>query len=122
MRYAGATQGDSLMATFITHAKFSQEAAKALLSNPQDRHEAVSKLCESVGAKLIHYYITTGEYDVLLITEADDASMAIEAAMIAAAAGTVSAISTSRAWSTAEFKSICERAGKAAGMYVAPGG
>lgn len=109
------------MATFITHAKFSQESAKALLANPQDRHAAVSKLCESVGAKLLHYYITTGEYDILLIVEADDGSKAVEAAMIAAGAGTVSAISTSQAWTTAEFKGICERAGKAAGMYVGPG-
>jgi hypothetical protein len=41
--------------------------------------------------------------------------------MAAAAAGTISDVTTARAWTGAEFKAIADRASKAQKAYRAPG-
>ena len=42
--------------------------------------------------------------------------------MAAAAAGMISDVVTTRAWTGAEFKAVAEKASKAAAAYRAPGG
>jgi uncharacterized protein with GYD domain len=73
------------------------------------------------GGKLLHYYATTGEYDVLIISEAPDGADAVIAGMAAAASGAVSHVVTTRAWTSSEFKTMAERAQKALTSYRAPG-
>lgn len=109
------------MPTFITKGKFSAEAARGLISKPEDRANAVRKLVEAGGGKLLHYYFTTGETDFLIIAEAKDGGDAVATSMAAAAGGAVSDIQTIRAWTSAEFVAIAEKAGKLAGTYKAPG-
>jgi GYD domain-containing protein len=81
----------------------------------------VRKLIEAAGGKVISFYVTTGETDFLLISEANEAEAIIASLMAAAGAGTISDVSTGRAWTGAEFKPIMERAAKAASAYRAPG-
>ena len=76
---------------------------------------------EAAGGKVISFYVTTGESDFLLISEADESEAIIASLMTAAAAGTISDVSTGRAWTGAEFKAIMERASKAAKSYRPPG-
>ena len=64
---------------------------------------------------------TTGDSDFLLISEANDAESIIAALMAAAAAGTISDVTTARAWTGAEFKAIAAKASKAASAYRGPG-
>lgn len=109
------------MATFITHARFSQEAVKNIVARPEDRFAAVEKLVSAAGGKLLHYYVTTGEYDVLLISEAPDGADVVIAALAASATGAVSHIVTSRAWNASEFKTMAERAQKVLASYRPPG-
>jgi len=109
------------MATFITRGKLSAEAVKGLISKPEDRQQAVSKLVEAAGGKLLHYYMTTGDTDFLLISEADDGEIAVAAVMAAAGSAVVTDVTTARAWTSAEFKSIAERAGAVMGSYTPPG-
>jgi uncharacterized protein with GYD domain len=71
--------------------------------------------------KVISFYVTTGETDFLLISEANEAEAIIASLMAAAAAGTISNVSTGRAWTGAEFKAIMERASKASKAYRPPG-
>src|SRR5262245_39742806 len=66
-------------------------------------------------------YFTTGDSDFLLISEANDAENIIAALMAAAAAGTISDVTTARAWTGAEFKVIGDKASKAASAYRVPG-
>ena len=109
------------MATFITRGRLSAEAVKGLISKPEDRQQAVSKLVEAAGGKLLHYYMTTGDTDFLLISEADDGEIAVAAVMAAAGAGVITDVTTARAWTSAEFKSIAEKAGAVMGSYTPPG-
>jgi uncharacterized protein with GYD domain len=109
------------MIRLVTRGRLSQSYAKGFLTAPEDREPAVRKLIEAAGGKLINFYFTTGDSDFLLISEANDAENIIAALMAAAAAGTISDVTTARAWTGAEFKAIGDKASKAASAYRVPG-
>ncbi len=109
------------MIRLITRGRLTKDFAKGLLAKPEDREPAVRKVIEAAGGKIISFYFTTGDSDFLLISEANEAEAIIAALMATAAAGTVSDLTTSRAWTGAEFKAVAERASKAASAYRSPG-
>ena len=109
------------MIRLVTRGRFTQNYAKGLVAAPEDREPAVRKLIEGAGGKLVNFYFTTGGSDFLLITEANEAEFIIAALMATAAAGTISDVSTSRAWTGREFKAVADKASKAAKLYRAPG-
>src|SRR5215470_13674822 len=105
----------------VTRGRFTHDYLKGLLAAPEDREAPVRQVVEAAGGKVISYYVTTGETDFLLISEANEAEAVIAALMAASGAGTISHVSTVRAWTAAEFKGIAERAAKAAKSYRPPG-
>jgi uncharacterized protein with GYD domain len=109
------------MIRLVTRGRFTHDYLKGLLAAPEDREPAARKEIEEAGGKVISFYFTTGETDFLLISEANDAEAVIAALMAVSSAGTISNVSTVRAWTGAEFKGIAERAGKAVSAYRAPG-
>jgi uncharacterized protein with GYD domain len=109
------------MIRLVTRGRFTQDYVKGLLDAPEDREAAVRKVIEAAGGKVINFYVTTGETDFLLISEANEAEAIIATLMAAAAAGTISDVSIGRAWTGAEFKAIMERASKVAVAYRPPG-
>jgi uncharacterized protein with GYD domain len=112
---------EASMTRLITRGRITQEYVKGLVSAPEDREPAVRKLVEAVGGKVLSFYFTTGESDFLLVSEADEGEAVIAGLMAAAAAGTISDMSTARAWTGKEFKAIAERASKATKAYRVPG-
>jgi uncharacterized protein with GYD domain len=86
------------MIRLVTRGRLTQNYAKGLLAKPEDREPVIRKLIEAAGGKFINFYFTTGDSDFLLISEADDAESIIAALMAAAAAGTISDVTTARAW------------------------
>ena len=60
------------MPIFITQGRYSRDAIKGMIANPEDRAEAASKLFEAAGGKLLAYYVTLGEYDWLIVSEFPD--------------------------------------------------
>ncbi len=109
------------MPTFVTMGRFSHAAIQGLMAKPEDRTATIQKLMAAMGGKLIGYYLTTGDTDFVIISEAPDAESAVAAVMTAAGTGAVSDIKTSQAWTSGEFAKIAERAGAAAKSYRAPG-
>jgi uncharacterized protein with GYD domain len=109
------------MIRLVTRGRFTQDYAKGLVAAPEDREPAVRKLIEGAGGKLINFYFTTGNTDFLLVTEANEAESIIAALLATAAAGTISDVTTSRAWTGAEFKAVADKASKVASSYRAPG-
>ena len=109
------------MIRLVTRGRLTHNYAKGLLAAPEDREPVVRKLIEAAGGKFINFYFTTGDSDFLLISEANDAESIIAALMAAAAAGTISDVTTARAWTGAEFKAIADKASKAASAYRVPG-
>src|SRR5262245_14250417 len=109
------------MARLVTRGRLSQTYAKGFLAAPKDREPGVRKLIEAGGGNLIDFYCPSGDSDFLLIAEANDAENIIAALMAAAAAGSISDVTTARAWTGAEFKAIGDKASKAAKAYQVPG-
>lgn len=105
------------MPIFITQGRFTREYIKGGLAKPEDRHAAISRLCEQAGGKLRDLYFTLGSYDFLVITDMPDAKAASLLALVAAGGGGVEAVITTQAFTTAEGKELFERAGKIAGTY-----
>ena len=109
------------MVRLVTRGRVTHDYLKGFISAPEHREPAVRKLIEKAGGKVLNFYFTTGESDFLLISEAKEAEAVIAALMAAAAAGAVSHVTNVRAWTGAEFKSVAERASKAASAYRPPG-
>jgi GYD domain len=55
------------MPIYISRGRFTSEAIKGMLAKPENRQEAVAKLFQSVGGKLISWYLTFGRHDWLAI-------------------------------------------------------
>jgi uncharacterized protein with GYD domain len=109
------------MIRLVTRGRFTRDYAKGLLAAPEDREPVVRKLIEGAGGKVVNFYFTTGDTDFLLVTEAAEAESVIAALLATAAAGTITDVTTSRAWTGAEFKTVADKASKVASLYRAPG-
>ncbi len=109
------------MIRLVTRGCFTQSYAKGLVAAPEDREPAVRKLIEGAGGKVVSFHFTTGDTDFLLISEADDAESIIAALMATMATGAITNVTTSRAWTGGEFKTIADKAAKVASLYRAPG-
>jgi len=82
------------MPRYLSLFAYTPEAWAALIRKPEDRSQAVSTLCEQLGAKLIDLYYSFGEYDGLLITEAPDDVTASAVILAAISPGHVKSIKT----------------------------
>ena len=103
------------MHIFITYASYSQDGVKGMLKKPADRTAPVRALLKKVGGKLIAFYMTTGDNDVVVISEVPDGTDAVAVGMAVAASGAV------RAWKAKDFAAITKKAAKLAGTYTPPG-
>ncbi|MCG7519294.1 GYD domain-containing protein [Ruegeria sp. Ofav3-42] len=109
------------MPVFITYASYSQEGVKGMLKKPADRTAPVKQLLKKVGGKLLAFYMTTGDNDVVVISEAPDGTDAVAIGMAVAASGAVSKIETVRAWTAKDFVAVTKKAAKLTGAYTPPG-
>src|SRR6478672_3844692 len=109
------------MTTFITQARFTKEGLKGMIAAPEDRAEAVGRLIAAVGGKLSAYYLTSGDYDILLIFEAPSYEDVVPALIVAAAGSGVADLKTVTALKSSEMKSAFTKAGSIALSYRSPG-
>src|SRR5499427_10412565 len=100
------------MAIFVTQGRFTREYIRSGLAKPEDRHAAISKLCEQAGGKLLNLYFTLGQHDFMVISEMPDAQAASVLAFVASGGGGIENSVTTQAFTTAEAKTLFERAGK----------
>jgi uncharacterized protein with GYD domain len=108
------------MTTFITQARFTKDGLKGMVASPEDRAEVVGRLIGGVGGKLISYYMTSGDYDILLIFEAASYEDVVPALIVAAAGGGVADLKTVTALKSSDMKSAFTKAGSIALSYRAP--
>jgi uncharacterized protein with GYD domain len=108
------------MPFYLYQIAYAPEAMKALVANPSDRQAAAAKLVEGLGGKLHHLFFAFGKYDVVCLIEGPDDRMMAAGAMAVAAAGTVTASSTTKLMTAAEAMEAMTMAGKAIGTYKAP--
>ncbi len=109
------------MGIFITQGNFTGQGMKGMVDNPEDRMDAVSGLMESVGAKVIQYYITTGEYDFLVVWESDNLIDSVALLMVVASTGGSTNLKTVQGLTTQEAKVAMEKANSARAGFRAAG-
>jgi uncharacterized protein with GYD domain len=105
------------MATFVTQARFTKDGLNAMIAAPQDRAEVVSRLIAQVGGKFITCYLTSGDYDILLIFEAPSYEDTVPALIVAAAESGIADLKTVTALTSSEMKSAFVKAGPIAASY-----
>jgi uncharacterized protein with GYD domain len=98
------------MATFIAQARFTKDGLNGMIAAPDDRAEAVGWLIAQVGGRLMAYYLTSGEYDVLFIFEAPSYEDTVPALIVAAVDNGLGDLKTVTALTTSEMKSAFGKA------------
>src|SRR6516165_3488650 len=105
------------MTTFITQARFTKDGLNGMIAAPEDRAEIVGRLIGQVWGNLIAYYLTSGEYDILLIFEGPSYEDTVPALIVAAAESGVADLKTVTALTLSEMKSAFVKAGAIAASY-----
>jgi GYD domain len=77
----------------------------------------VAGLSPKLGGKLVAYYLTSGEYDILLIFEGPSYEDTVPALIVAAAGNGLTALNTVTALTSNEMKEAFVKAGKIAASY-----
>ena len=90
------------MPLYMQQVAYDPDAWAALAQNPEDRREAFGRLAESMGGRLLAFYNSFGEYDVVTIYEAPDPSTAAAIEVAARAPGHLSAVKTTALLSAEE--------------------
>jgi uncharacterized protein with GYD domain len=109
------------MPIYISRGRFTPDAIEGMMAKAENREEAVSKLFESVGGRLIGWYLTFGPYDWLVIGEFPDNKAAASAVLAAAGGGSLSNIETTIAMTAEDAKATFQAAGKAAKHFRSAG-
>ena len=109
------------MPLYIAQGRFTRDAVKGMLQTPEDRTESVARLFESLGGRLISWYMTTGDYDWMVVAEAPDAQSSMAASVAALAGGGVTDVKTCLALDGAEAQAVFARAQEAARSFKSAG-
>jgi uncharacterized protein with GYD domain len=109
------------MAIFITQGRFTKEGLRGMIATPEDRTEVLNRVLSQVGAKVIGYYLTSGEYDFLIISEGPSWEEVVPSTIVAAAGSGVSDLKTVMALNSSQMKTAFTKAGSIGASYRSPG-
>ncbi len=107
------------MALFLLQAAYTSEAWAKQLQSPKNRAEAVRPVVKKLGGKLIHSWLSFGEYDLAAVCEMPDNVSAAAFAMAAAAGGALKSHKTTPLFTMEEGIEAMKKAALAG--YRAPG-
>jgi uncharacterized protein with GYD domain len=92
------------MPTYVSLCRWTHEGAQKIKESPA-RLDAAKKSFEAGGVKMLHFFMTTGTYDMVIISEAPTAA-AMAKVMLSAISGGKITTQTSRAFTEAEYRKI----------------
>ena len=92
------------MPTYVQLLKWTEQGRKNAESLA-DRVEAVQKKVEGMGVKVIGHYLTMGQYDQIIVSEAPDDETVAKISMMVAGRGNV-ASETCRAFTMDEVRKL----------------
>ena len=107
------------MPLYMTQFSYTAEAWAALAKKPENRTEAVAKLAQQFGGRLVAAYFSFGEYDGFIIVESPDEVSATAALIAAISAGHLKATKTTVLLTPEQAVEAMRKAGGVA--YRAPG-
>lgn len=92
------------MPTYISLLRYTQQGIEKIQESPA-RLEAARKVFEKVGGKIKEFYLVSGRYDAVLISEAPDDTAVAKATLSLGSRGNVRS-ETLRAFTEEEFRKI----------------
>ena len=92
------------MPTYITLLRWTSEGLKNVKDSPS-RLDAARKVFKDAGVTLREFYMVTGRYDMVIISEAQDDMALAKAALSVASKGNVQT-ETLRAFTESEYRTI----------------
>ncbi len=92
------------MPTYITLAKWTQQGVEKVKESPA-RLDAFKKLMQSMGGTVKSFYMVTGRFDMVIITEAPDAETVAKTVLATASKGSVST-ETFQAFTEEQYRKI----------------
>jgi len=108
------------MPLFLSQVAYNEEGWQALVSNPQNRLEAIRPVVDKLGGRIVNAYFAFGDYDFVLISEFPNNVTAAALAIAAAAGGAVKSIKTTPLMDATEGLEAIRKA--ATSGYRAPSG
>lgn len=106
------------MPQFLTQVAYTDQAWQSMVSNPQNRFDALRPVLEKLGGRIVNAWFAFGDYDIVLITELPDNVSAAALAIAASAGGACKSIKTTPLIGAAEAVEAMKKA--AASGYQAP--
>ena len=108
------------MPQYLGRFKYSGDAVRAMVREPQDREAVAREVVESLGGRLLGFWFALGEFDGVFIAELPDNATATAVAMAVAGSGTMTAFETTVLLGMDEAQQAMRTAGSVA--FRAPGG
>ncbi len=92
------------MSTYISIVNYTQDGIAAIKDSPR-RLSVVKRLAKNLGGKIKHFYLTLGDYDLVVVCEMPDAATAAKFMLTVGSTGAVRT-KTLTAFSEAEYREI----------------
>ncbi len=92
------------MSTYISLINYTQEGITAVKDSPK-RLSVVKRLAKKMGGKVKHFYLTIGDYDLVVVYEMPDAVTAAKFMLTVGSTGAVRT-KTLNAFPEAEYREI----------------
>ena len=97
-------EGGVKMETYITPIRLTQKGLEGVKDSPA-RLDAAKKAFEAVGGKIKGFFLVTGRYDMIMISEVPDHETGVKLALAIGSAGAIRT-ETLRAYSEDEYRQI----------------
>jgi uncharacterized protein with GYD domain len=108
------------MAFYMYQGRYTQDAIKKMVANPEDRSKAAAWVAKAHGGKCHHYFMSLGDYDFMALMEFPNDEAATATSMAVASAGHVAGMKTTKLLTGAEAVKAMATANKAAQAYPVP--
>ena len=92
------------MPTYISLCRWTQQGAQTIKESPA-RLDAAKKALAADNVKILHFYLTTGSHDIVLIAEAPNDEAMAKAMLSTISQGKITT-QTSRAFTEDEYRKI----------------
>jgi uncharacterized protein with GYD domain len=110
------------MPIYITQGRYTRDAIKGMIVNPEDRAVAVGRAVAKAGGRLIGYYVTFGDYDFISIADVPSEIQMAAVVLAAASGGGVTDLRTTLAMTSVEAKGAFAAASDLAPSFKSAGG
>ncbi len=109
------------MPHYMFQARYSSDALKAMMANPEDREAPARALIEAAGGTLICMYFAMGQEDIVAIVDAPDDETVAAVSMIIGASGSFSSGATTKLMTPQQAVVAMEKAKESVASYAPPG-